>query len=308
VKLTGPIEVPGFPDKLTPKNAEQILLHDQYLALPDQDREEFLRQATEVLFDELTSGDLPSPGAIAKQLAPAVAGRHLQLNALDDDAQAFIERIGADGAVAPTTADAIGVVGQNFNGNKIDYFLRRSLTYDVVWDPGTGEVTGSFEVAMENKAPSAGLPPAVIGWGGDVSFGQTPVKDGENLSFVSLYGVLPMADLTLDGKPVDALRNGVEDGYQVQDLYVLLPSGGTRVLRAAVDGQVEPGTKYSFELLRQPTAVPDRYAVRIRLADGWQLSDGSREVVRQADSSEPLRLDLTAEEADPNPLQRLQGT
>jgi hypothetical protein len=305
--LTGPIRVPGFPDQLTSENAEQILLHDQYLALPGQDREAFLEEATEVLFDELTSGDLPSFGAIADELAPAVVGRHLQLHSPRAPEQAFFERIGADGSVAPAALDAVGMVGQNFNGNKIDYFLRRELVYDVEWDPGTGEVSGALEVAMENQAPASGLPRSVISWGGDESLGQTPVEDGENLTLLSLYGVLPISELTLDGDPVDALRNGLERGYQVQDLYVLLPPGGTRVLRAAVDGQVEPGDRYSFELLRQATAVPDRYTVRIRLADGWQVAGGETELVRTGDGSQPMRLDVRAERRDPNPLERLQG-
>ena len=308
VELTGPISVPGYSGQLTAENAEQVLLHDQYLALQGQDREAFLQEATEVLFDELTSGDLPSFGAIADELAPAVAGRHLLLHSPHEGEQDFFERIGADGSVEAETMDAVGIVGQNFNGNKIDYFLRRNLTYDVEWDPGTGKVTGSVEVAMENQAPASGLPRSVISWGGDVSFGQSPVKDGENLSFVSLYGMLPITDLTLDGEPVDALRNGVELGYQVQDLYVLLPSGGRRVLRAAVEGQVEPGSRYTFEVLRQPTAVPDGYDVRIRLADGWQLPDGSTELVQTGDGSQPLRIDARAERTDPSPLQRLQGT
>jgi hypothetical protein len=307
VELTGPIEVPGYPQKITPENAEQVLLHDQYAALPDADREAFLEEATRVLFDKLTSGDLPSPGAIASELGPAVAGRHLMLHSPSDAEEAFFERIGADGSVAPEAMDAVGVIGQNYNGNKIDYFLRRDLTYDVEWDPGTGEVTGSVEVELQNQAPSSGEPPAVIAWGGDVVLNQTPVKTGENLTFTSLYGVLPMSNLTLDGKPVKPLRTGVERGYGAQDLYVLLPSGGTRVLKADVDGQVEPGDRYTFDLLRQPTAVPDQYTVRIRLAEGWELADGSKEIVREGDGSQPLHLDLEADRSHPNPLQWLQG-
>ena len=122
--------------QLTAENAEQVLLHDQYLALPDADREAFLADATEVLFDKLTSGDLPAPGAIAAELLAGgrrastcccTRPRHAE--------QAFFERIGADGSAAPDTLDSVGLVGQNYNGNKIDYFLRRDLTYDVEWDP-----------------------------------------------------------------------------------------------------------------------------------------------------------------------------
>jgi hypothetical protein len=310
VELSGPIQVPGYPEQLSSENAEQVLLHDQYLAFEDDDgddREGFLQEATEVLFDRLTTGALPSPRVIAEELSPAVAGRHLQMFAMDPDEQALFEQIGADGSVAREDVDAVGVVGQNFNGNKIDYFLRRHLTYDVEWDPATGAVEGTVEVELQNLAPASGLPGSVISWGGDLSLGQTPVADGENLSLVSLYSALPLSGLTLDGEPVEPLRTGTELGYQVADLYVLLPPGGTRTLRAEVRGQTDPGRSYSLELLRQPTATPDRLDVRVRLAPGWELPDGATELVRSSDTSAPFRVDVAPRSAEPTLLERLRG-
>ncbi|MEO6318243.1 MAG: DUF4012 domain-containing protein [Acidimicrobiales bacterium] len=307
VELTGPITVPGYPEALTPENAEQVLLHDQYLTFLEGDREEFLRFATEVLFDELTAGDLPSPRVIAEELAPAVAARHLQLFSMHDDEQRFFEQIGADGSARRSPGDSVGVVGQNFNGNKIDYFLRRALTYDITWDPGSGALVGSLEVAMTNLAPTTGLPRSVISWGGDVVNNQTPVADGENLTFVSLYSALAIEALSLDGQPVEPLRTGVELGHQVEDLYVSVPSGATRVVRAEVSGTTEVGRSYTLELLRQPTATPDEIEVRVHLAAGWQLPDGSTELVRTTDASQPFRLDVRPEKSDPTLLERIQG-
>jgi hypothetical protein len=116
-----------------------------------------------------------------------------------------------------------------------------------------------------------------------------------------------LSGLTLDGEAVEPLRTGTELGYQVADLYVLLPPGGTRTLRAEVRGQAAPGRSYSLELLRQPTANPDQLEVRVRLAPGWELPDGSTELVRSADTSAPFRVDVAPRPAEPTLLERLRG-
>ena len=88
LELSGPIVVEGFEGQLGPENAEQILLHDQYLDDGDEaDREAFLEAAIRALFDELTSGELPGPQSISAALAPMVDGRHLQLQATGADPQ-----------------------------------------------------------------------------------------------------------------------------------------------------------------------------------------------------------------------------
>lgn len=313
LELTGPISVAGYEGQLTPENAKQVLLHDQYLAGADDDREAFLEEATNVLFEELTSGDLPGPRSISAALAPMVDGRHIQLFSVRPEPQRFFESIGADGSVRRTRPDGFGVVSQNFNGNKIDYFLRRSLTYDVTWDPDTGLVTGTLEARLTNLAPSSGLPHAVIGWGGDLSANQLPVADGENLGYVSLYSAGALEDITVDGAPAPLNRVVPDLGYQAHDLYVRVPSQGEVVIRASVRTQVPPGDRYAMEVLRQTTATPDQVEVRVRVADGWRIEpsrgsavSGSSVTVR-ADATAPLALRLRAERLDRPLLDRLRG-
>ena len=312
LELSGPVTVEGFDGQLGPENAEQVLLHDQYLADgAEADREAFLEAAIRALFDELTAGELPGPQSISAALAPMVDGRHVQLFALDDDEQRFFEAIGADGAAGRRRPDGVGMVGQNYNGNKIDYFLRRSLTYDVVWDPATGQVTGTLEVELANEAPASGLPRSVIGWGGDEGFNELPVADGENLMYLSLYAALPLDDLTLDGQPLELNRVVDDLGYVAYDAYVRVPSQTTRVLRATVSGQIEPGPRYGFEVLRQVTAAPDEHTVRITLPAGWAFTDRGGDDRRTrtvtADASTPITLDFTAERSARTILERLRG-
>jgi len=314
LKLTGPISVAGYDGQLAPDNAEQILLHDQYLGPDNADREAFLEAATRTLFDRLTSGDLPGPRIISAALAPMVDGRHIQLFSVHPPVQRFFASIGADGSVRRSTPDGVGVVGQNYGGNKIDFFLRRSLTYDVAWDPTTGVIEGTVEIRLENLAPSTGLPHAVIGWGGDLSANQLPVPDGENLSYVTIYSAAPLSEITQDGEPVQLNRSVPDLGYQAQDLYVRIPPQGVRVLRAKVRHQVEPGTRYELQVLRQSTATPDQLSVRVRVPDGWVLTadDQTAEVdgataSLEGDASAPFGMVLRAAPVERTLLERLQG-
>jgi hypothetical protein len=300
LELTGPISVPGFPQELTPENAAKALLFDQYLEFPKQEneaRQQFLADATQVLFDALTGGELPGPGAIAANLGPAVDGRHLQMFSVHDEEQRFFEQIGATGSVERHDGDVVGLVGQNYNGNKIDWFLHRSLFYDLTWDPGAGEVSGSVEARITNDAPASGLPHSIIGWGGDVSAGQTPVADGENLMELSLFSALPLSDVTVDGAAIEANHFdhlGMEEAFSM----VRVPPGATVVVRAEVRGAVERGDEYVLRLLRQPTVTPDQVQVRIRLSDGWEAAKvtgaerrpGGAEATWTAEAPHELRL------------------
>jgi hypothetical protein len=309
LEITGPVSVPGTEARLVPKTAEEYLLHGQYLEFEEDDREGFLTAATEALFEELTAGDLPSPRVIGEELGPAVAGRHLQLFSLDDDEQRFFTCIDADGSARRTDADdAIGVVGQNYNGNKIDYFLRRRLTYDVTWDPDTGELEGAVEVLVRNLAPADGLPDSVIRWGGDVSRGQVPVADGENFHLLSLYSGFGVDDLTVDGEAASLQWDDEDLGYRARDLFVRVPAGAERLVRGTVRGVIDPGRAFELEVLRQPTAVPDEIVVRVRLADGWELPGGGSTFEWDGDTTVPIRLSVDAEPAAPTVLERLEGT
>lgn len=313
LELTGPISVEGFEGELTPENAEEILLHGQYLDEAEEDREAFLEAAIRRLFDELTAGELPGPETISAALAPMVDGRHVQLFSTHREEQRFFASIGADGSVRRTRDAGIGVVGQNYNGNKIDYFLRRSLAYDVTWDPASGLYEGTVEVRLENLAPASGLPHSVIGWGGDLVANQLPVADGENLMYLSLFSSAEVTELTVDGAPAEQNRIVEDLGYVAHDLYVRVPSGEARVLRASIRGQVRPGERFAVEALRQPTATPDQLSFRVRLADGWRwvATGGARTegpvAAVTGDASAPFAFVGRAEPSNQSLLDRLRG-
>lgn len=315
LELTGPISVPGFAEQLTKDNAARILLHEQYLQTTGDDaaRVEFLEQATRALFDRITSGALPGPGLIARALGPAVDGKHLQLYSVDDAAQGFFAQIGATSAVPPLRGDSVGVVGQNYSGNKIDWFLRRSVAYDASWDPDTGEVRGELEITVRNEAPPSGLPHAIIGWGGDLILNQLEVEDGENLMLLSVYTAFPATGLTVDGEALSA-NHQQEFGRHVYSFLLRVPPQGTRTVTVSVQGALPADVPYRFDPIWQVLPTPDQLAVTVSLAPDWdverasgarRLSPGVAGGAWALDQGVPI--EVHAEKRDPSWLERLRG-
>jgi hypothetical protein len=277
LELTGPVQVEGYPEALTPENAARILLHDQYVLYGQADaadREDFLADTVRAAFDALTSGELAGPRVIAQELGPAVEARHLQLWSRHQAEQALFQRIGADGsATRPDGVDSFGVTTQNVNGNKIDWFTHRDLRYEADWDPETGEVETTLTVTIRNEAPATGLPASVIGWGGDESLGQRPVADGENYIWLTGYSSYPIGKVTVDGEPVGDLRYD-ELGHHAVRVYVSVASESEREVVIRARGVVDPSSRYVLRPLRQPTTNPDSLVVEVRTPVGWEGSAG----------------------------------
>lgn len=268
LELTGPVDVPGWPEPLTAANAAPVLLHEQYLRFGNQERVQFLGDATEAVWGRLAGGDLPPLAAVARALSPAVAARHIVLHSVDRGEQRLLERLGAAGALPTGPGDSFGLVTQNAAANKVDWFLRRSLSYDARFDPGTGEVAAVATVELENGAPSSGLPAYVLG-----GPGGGPFPPGTNRAYLSVYTPLRARAATAGGRPL-ALEVDREQGRNVYSAYVTVPPGDSLTLRFVLAGRVERGP-YRLHLARQPTVHPDTTSVEVRRAtDGGASRQG----------------------------------
>lgn len=273
LRLTGPISVEGTDEPLTADNATQVLLHDQYVRFGEEaenSRVDFLDLVSRTVFTRLTSTTLPSPREVADALAPAVAGRHLQLASIHPAEQRFFERIGAAGSVPDVRGDFLGVVTQNFNGNKIDWFLHRSYDYDATFDPSTGATSATLEITLRNDAPDDGLPRSVIGFGGFAAPGQPVTDFGENLLLLSVYSPLELTSMTVDDGQVLEVSSQNELGRRVYSALVSVTSKSTRTVAVRLAGRVEPGD-YRLDVLRQPTVRPDAAALSVTVPSGWEL-------------------------------------
>jgi hypothetical protein len=265
LRFTGPIAVPGVATPLDTTNAAQFLLRDQYVELPDvPDRVDALEQLAEIAFDRLTTADLPGPRELGDVLGPVVQDGHLQVMAPGPDVGTFFDRLGISGRLPAVEGDFVGVTTSNAAGNKIDLFLRRSLGYDVRWDPSTGGLAATATITLTNGAPASGLPDYVIG----NVLGRRGIEEqlppGWNNTFVTLYTPWDHTSATLDGAPLALERIDELDRHALATFVPLAP-GATRTIVIELSG-VLTTSSYRLDLAAQPQVEPEQATVSIRLA------------------------------------------
>lgn len=258
--LTGPVTVdgPDGPLRLDEHNATDYLLRGQYADIAADDaRDAVLAELTETLLARVFGGDLPAPAVLASTLGPAIdEGRLLLWSRHETDQRGLVD-LGIGGALEPPVADGLLVVTNNASANKLDTYLRRSITYEGVVVEGQLRTTAT--VRLTNSAP-AGLPDDV----GGNPFGL-PV--GTNRSYLSIYSPLGATAATVDGRP-RRLDVDLEAGWQVHSTVVDIPPGGEVVVTVELRGALDPDQPYSLWLRSQPMVLPDVVRVTIDGAEG----------------------------------------
>jgi hypothetical protein len=265
--VVGPVKVPSWPVPISARNAASVLLHEQYVALEEGPREEFLGQVIGAVWIRATTGDLPSPAVLARSLGPAVKGRHIQLHSRRPDEQAALGRLGADGGIRFGTGDHLGLVTNNGSESKVDWFLDRALDYRVRYDPASGVADGTATVTLTNDAPATGLPAYVLG-------GQV-VPPGFSRQIVQLYTPLDVTAITVDGKapPASAQRSLGRSGNWAHEVDVAIPPKSSVKLEFRLAGRVAGGALWTLDLGRQSAVRPDDVNVTIDVPTGWRIRE-----------------------------------
>jgi hypothetical protein len=251
VRLVGPVHVDSWPTDITAASLPEILLHDQYLAFPRPERLDFLGDVASAAFDRLTTGELPPPARIAAVLSSAVREGHLLLHSTQDDEQQLFADLRVDGAMPPVHGDALAVVTQNASGNKIDWFLHRSVDYDVTVD-GSGVTQADLTITLTNDAPTTGEPEYVI-----AGSGSDPTPPGDSRLILSVYSPLGLDDATID------LDREQELGRNVYSGFVTVGSGATTTIHLSLSGRVAMDDGYRIDVRRQATVVPDDVSITV---------------------------------------------
>jgi len=276
LQLTGPVDVPGWPEPITAENVVDVTLSEAYAAFANTpERADFLGDVAQAVVDEATSGELGSPARVAQVLGKAAHQGHLVLSFTRPGEQRLAGELRADGAMA-TAGDTLHVTDANFGGNKLDYYLVRNLDYRLEVRPdasGRGAAaTGALDVHFENTAPDDGLPRIVAGPYEGAPAGR--FQEGENVSYVSVYTPLGLEGSTLDGQAVP-MSAGEELGVQVYSTIVRLLAGQARTLQMDLAGRIEMdrGGWYELALGSQPMVNDGRARISISVPDGWRITD-----------------------------------
>jgi UDP-N-acetylmuramyl pentapeptide phosphotransferase/UDP-N-acetylglucosamine-1-phosphate transferase len=271
LQLTGPVTVADWPTPIDSGNVVNVTLRDAYAAFADTpDRADFLGDVAKAAVDKATSDSLGKPAKIAKVLGKAAHEGHLDLTFARPEEQTLAVSLGVSGRVDPVRSDYSAVTTSNFAGNKIDYYLDRSVDYRVKVTPNDrrdeARVDADLSIDLNNTAPASGLPEGVIG-----PFLPDRFVAGENRTLLSMYSPLQFQSATVDGKAT-SISPGRERKRNVYSLIESIPSKTTTTTTAKLAGTVKLRQGwYTLRVRAQPTLNPDQQHVSIDVPTGWKI-------------------------------------
>ncbi len=218
LEAVGPVTVGT--EQIDHTNVRRLLLHDQYARVTQDDtgqeaRRDVLGTVARAVLERFDTTE-PAPGALARALRDAAAGRHLMIWSADEGLEQAWRGVQVAGDLAP---DGLLVSVLNDGNNKLDPFLDIGAT--LVPDDATH---GTLRLRVTNT----------------VGPGEPPYIAGANPEVVSGYGVYP-GRLAVSFPAGTELR--VADGPRAA---VAGADGGSEVLAAPV--RIAPGETVVWEV------------------------------------------------------------
>ena len=246
LRVTGPASIPSWPAPIDASNVQRIAMHDVYERYPsaqaEGQRTQFGAEVVHAVFGRLLSSEFSLRGPILSSLSDAAAGGHVQMYATDAGTENVLKQIGIAGNLdrADDATDVVGVFANNSAGNKLDWYLRTDVTYDVRLDARTGVAHAHLTVVLRNDAPAQGLPDYVTG---------TNSAPGHNRVTLDVLRSPDdrLVDAKLNGSPA-AISSDREGNLSAHHVTVSLPPGATA--RLGIDTIV-------------PAAAGDTYRLRV---------------------------------------------
>jgi hypothetical protein len=237
-------------------NVVALTERDAYERFPDPVvRKQYLIEVAKSVADVILERGPQKGTAFATVLGKAVDGRRLLLFSTRPNEQSVLAGRKVAGTLSDTDGLFSGVVINNGGGNKLDYYLRREVTYDPSCTSGH---EATVTIRLTNTAPKSGLSDYVAGRADQP---VVPVRKGTNRLLVSYYATKDagFTGATLDGKPT-LLAVDSERGRPVFTSTLEIGPGQTRVLKLVID---EPAAaKGPVTTLVQPLVLPQKTVVR----------------------------------------------
>lgn len=274
MQALGPIDLPGPPGRLTYRDVLPFTLNRAYFVYADGGlRKRILGIAVSEVLDELFSSraSLPALRAVAR----AAGSGYLTVYSADPAAEAAFQDAGVAGAFGPAGGDFLGVVVNNTAGNKVDYYVRRTLSFDVTLR-ADGVASTRTEVSLANGAPAGQSPNEALGpYGGPLA--SLHLVSGEDYSYLSMFcgRTCNLISSTRDGRPA-ALQTIPQTRDRMLATWMRLPPGESTSIAAntltsdAWHGDVGGGV-YRLRVQGQPTVRPTVATATIRVPPGMHV-------------------------------------
>ncbi|QZT63648.1 DUF4012 domain-containing protein [Mycolicibacterium austroafricanum] len=243
LSAVGPVTMPDG-EVITKDNVVELTESTAYIRFPtDQTaRKNYLQDIANLVVQKVTA-PVESPRALLDAFGKAVSERRIAVWSSVPGEQALLEETPLAHIVPDDAAPYANVVINNLGGNKMDYYLERSIEY--VAD-GCDDQTrmSTVTVRLKNTAPAdAALPEYVAGTQGLAPNMPFDVPSGTMVSSVRLLA-------TANASVVSVLANGeripftlsTERGHPVYEVQVLVPPGQSGELVFRLSEPTAPGT------------------------------------------------------------------
>ncbi|AGB21359.1 hypothetical protein Mycsm_00932 [Mycobacterium sp. JS623] len=241
--ILGAIGSITMPDgvSVTKDNVVELTESDVYFRFPTDQiaRKQYLQDVAGEVVKKMT-GPIESPRQLLDALGKAVSEGRIAVWSSSPAEQQLLEKTPLAHIIPDDPAPYVGLVVNNFGGNKLDYYLRRKIEYSA--DSCDGETRKTtVTVRLTNTAPEGPLPDYVAGLGLPPDL-PIHVPSGTSISSVVLIAT---KNAKLDSAIVDGRRRpvftGTERGHPVFEVQVSIPRGVTAEFRFLLTEPTAPG-------------------------------------------------------------------
>nr|WP_051989706.1 DUF4012 domain-containing protein [Gordonia soli] len=232
LEVTGPTRLPGG-EVIDAKNVVPITLSTSYQRFAGDNglRKTYLQVIARSAIDKIRTSDA-DPAQLLKALGRGLHERRIMVYSNDVDEQKLLESTGLGHQVPDTAAPYADVAVQNVAGNKIDYYLRREISYSA------GECRGAsrqsiVKIRLVNTLDDLTLPPYVIG---SLGARQANLPPGTSLTSVQLTATrnATLKQMTVDGR-APLYYEGNLHGHPAVVTQVRIPPGGAVTVEFVLD-------------------------------------------------------------------------
>jgi|GEM_PF-161367 len=239
LRIAGPSKLPDG-TVVSADNVVSLTENDVYFRYPDTSdtsaRKAFFIAVAKTVSDDVLAKSSGKEVPYAHALAALAGQRRLLVYSSHPDEQAVLARQPIAGLIPQTDQPFSFVTVSAAAGQKLDYYLDRSMTYTAGSCAGTTR-RSHIDFTIKNTAPATGLPPYITLTVGN-ALAAEPV--GTQRLLVTLYGTVG-ADIKraqLDGKPAEVIP-GDYLGHGTLTFFV----------------NIRPGESHTFSLdLTEPTS------------------------------------------------------
>jgi hypothetical protein len=246
--VTGPAKLADG-SSITAANIVAKTQQEPYQRFGDNaQRKAYLLEVAESVDKRLLSGD-GDPTKLVRAATRAAGERRLLVWSSHPDVQAVLMNSDFGGTVPDTSAPFVGLTVINASGNKLDYYLDRSVQWQRSGCGPSRSVTAT--VTLTNNAPASGLSTYVTGRNDNPSYATKP---GDNRILVSYFATegATLEAATMNGK-VKAVFPQRENGHPVYEFDVELPRGVPQTLTLSLKEPAGIGDPW---LIKQPLVRP----------------------------------------------------